>query len=90
MAKPIHINLQAGTDDELDNYAKVIDQLSKVETVEALAVLPDACPAGQAPGTIPVGGVAKVRGAIHPGCTRLTCAARWPTPISARSTRASC
>ncbi|MER8582709.1 RtcB family protein [Mesorhizobium sp. M1423] len=70
MAKPIHINLQAGTDHEFDNYAKVIDhvtELSKVETVEALAVLPDACPAGQAPGTIPVGGVAKVRGAIHPG-----------------------
>ncbi|MER8762713.1 hypothetical protein [Mesorhizobium sp. M0968] len=22
MTKPIHINLQAGTDDELDNYAK--------------------------------------------------------------------
>ncbi|AIK68485.1 hypothetical protein Lo5R7ANS_15 [Mesorhizobium phage vB_MloP_Lo5R7ANS] len=70
MNTPIYINLQAHTDGEFENYAKVIDhvtELAKIETVEALAVLPDACPAGQAPGTIPVGGVAKVRGAIHPG-----------------------
>lgn len=70
MNTPIHINLQASTDDEFENYAKVVDhvtELAKIETVEAVAVLPDACPAGQTPGTIPVGGVAKVRGAIHPG-----------------------
>jgi tRNA-splicing ligase RtcB len=31
------------------------------------AVMPDACPAGSAPGTIPVGGVVAAKDAIHPG-----------------------
>lgn len=70
MNTPIYVNLQASTSEEFENYSKVIEHvgaLAKIDTVEAVAVLPDACPAGSALGTIPVGGVAKVRGALHPG-----------------------
>src|SRR3546814_19820979 len=42
-------------------------ELMRVPTIVAGAVLPDACPAGSAPGTIPVGGVAAAKNAIHPG-----------------------
>jgi len=70
VSKPFHVNLTATTDHEKLNLAKVmfhVNELAKLPTVEALAVMPDACPAGQAPGTIPVGGVAKTGNAIHPG-----------------------
>ncbi len=70
MNVPIHVNLIAETEHEKDNLAKVMghmEELAKLPTVEALAVMPDACPAGHAPGTIPVGGVAKTGTAIHPG-----------------------
>ncbi|MDE4297063.1 RtcB family protein [Phaeobacter gallaeciensis] len=40
-----------------------MDQIMRVPTVEAGAVMPDACPAG----TIPVGGVVATKDAIHPG-----------------------
>jgi len=43
-----------------------IAKLSETPTVTATAVMPDACPSGAA-GTIPVGGVAATKGAIHPG-----------------------
>ena len=36
-------------------------------TIVAGAVMPDACPSGSAPGTIPVGGVVACDDAIHPG-----------------------
>jgi hypothetical protein len=39
----------------------------RVPTIVAGAVMPDACPAGAAPGTIPVGGVIAAKDAIHPG-----------------------
>ncbi|MEY9719309.1 tRNA-splicing ligase RtcB [Sinorhizobium fredii] len=68
--KPIHVNLVAETEHEKDNLAKVVahaEELIKVPTVEAVAIMPDACPAGHAPGTIPVGAVAKTGNAIHPG-----------------------
>jgi RNA-splicing ligase RtcB len=42
-------------------------ELMRVPTVRAGAVMPDACPAGQQPGTIPVGGVIAAENAIHPG-----------------------
>ena len=42
-------------------------ELMRVPTIVAGAVMPDACPAGSAPGTIPVGGVVATRNAIHPG-----------------------
>ena len=42
-------------------------ELMRVPTIVAGAVMPDACPAGAAPGTIPVGGVVAAKDAIHPG-----------------------
>lgn len=61
--------LEAEDADELDNLAKVRETMRAVmrtPTVEAGAVMPDACPAGPV-GTIPVGGVVAARDAIHPG-----------------------
>lgn len=58
------------TEDEETNYNSVIahmDNLLRLPTVEKAAVMPDACPAGQQPGTIPVGGVVATRDSIHPG-----------------------
>ncbi len=42
-------------------------ELSRVPTVRDVMVMPDACPSGKAPGTIPVGCVAVTENAIHPG-----------------------
>ena len=64
-----HENIDAGDPDEEDNILKVretMTELMRVPTIEAGAVMPDACPAGPV-GTIPVGGVAAARNAIHPG-----------------------
>lgn len=80
-AKPATVNLRDNpypykhfiepeTDDELENVASVIghmDELMCVPTIVRGAVMPDACPSGSAPGTIPVGGVVATRDAIHPG-----------------------
>lgn len=63
------VNLEAETDDEIDNRDKVVETMEVVmrtPTVTAGAVMPDACPAGPV-GTIPVGGVIASKGAIHPG-----------------------
>lgn len=52
-----------------ENYDAVLEstrELSKTPTVESVLIMPDACPAGPV-GTITVGGVAKTKGAIHPG-----------------------
>lgn len=62
-------NIRADHPDEEDNIAKVRETttaLMRVPTIEAGAIMPDACPAGPV-GTIPVGGVAAARNAIHPG-----------------------
>jgi tRNA-splicing ligase RtcB len=70
MTAQIHINLEATNAAEEDNLRKVLEHasvLAEVPTIEAVVILPDACPAGQEPGTIPVGGVAAARNAIHPG-----------------------
>lgn len=60
-----------GSEDlERENVMSVIrhmDELMRLPTVVAGAVMPDACPAGQFLGTIPVGGVIATRNAIHPG-----------------------
>jgi tRNA-splicing ligase RtcB (3'-phosphate/5'-hydroxy nucleic acid ligase) len=64
-----HMNIRAEDKDEADNVAAVekhMVELMRVPTVVAGAVMPDACPAGAAPGTIPVGGVIAAT-AIHPG-----------------------
>lgn len=62
--------IEASTEDEHDNIKSVVahmDELMRVPTIVRGAVMPDACPSGSAPGTIPVGGVVATRDAIHPG-----------------------
>ena len=57
------------TEDEKANINAVIqhmDALMRVPTIKQGAIMPDACPSGSAPGTIPVGGVVACENAIHP------------------------
>src|SRR5262245_35547492 len=64
------LNIRAEDDSEVENVASVekhMRELMRTPTIVAGAVMPDACPAGQAPGTIPVGGVIAAKDAIHPG-----------------------
>ena len=64
------LNITAEDADEAANVAAVerhMVELMRVPTIRAGAVMPDACPAGSAPGTIPVGGVVAAENAIHPG-----------------------
>lgn len=64
------LNIAADDADEVANVAAVerhMIELMRVPTIRAGAVMPDACPAGSAPGTIPVGGIAAAENAIHPG-----------------------
>ncbi len=64
------VNIEASSPAEADNIASVVrhmDELMRVPTVEKGAVMPDACPSGSAPGTIPVGCIVATRNAIHPG-----------------------
>jgi tRNA-splicing ligase RtcB (3'-phosphate/5'-hydroxy nucleic acid ligase) len=64
------LNIRAEDDTEAENVAAVeghMRELMRVPTVVVGAVMPDACPAGSAPGTIPVGGVVAAKNAIHPG-----------------------
>ena len=67
---PFTLNIRAEEPDDADNIAGVerhMADLMRVPTLMAGAVMPDACPSGAAPGTIPVGGVVAARDAIHPG-----------------------
>ena len=60
--------IRAETDEDADNIANVrrhMEELMRCPVLEQGAVMPDACPSGAAPGTIPVGG-AVVSEAIHP------------------------
>ena len=69
-ATPYHLNIRAENEGDAENIANVeahMAELMRVPTVRAGAVMPDACPAGRAPGTIPVGGVIATENAIHPG-----------------------
>ncbi|MBV1694295.1 MAG: RtcB family protein [Hyphomicrobiales bacterium] len=64
-----HMNIRAETSEEAENVAAVerhMVELMRVPVVVAGAVMPDACSAGSALGTIPVGGVVASKG-IHPG-----------------------
>ncbi len=66
---PLHVSIRAENADEqknLENVLATMAEVLKTPTVEAGAVMPDACPAGPL-GTIPVGGVVAARNAIHPG-----------------------
>ncbi len=63
------INIKAENELEEDNVSKVINSmqtLMKTPTLVDGAIMPDACPAGP-DGTIPVGGIAVAKNAIHPG-----------------------
>jgi tRNA-splicing ligase RtcB (3'-phosphate/5'-hydroxy nucleic acid ligase) len=65
-----HMNIRAEDPDEIDNVNAVhahMAELMRVPTIVAGAAMPDACPSGKAPGTIPVGGVVAAKNAIHPG-----------------------
>jgi tRNA-splicing ligase RtcB len=65
-----HSNIEAENDGDAENIASVnahMEELMRVPTIKAGAVMPDACPAGSAKGTIPVGGVVACENAIHPG-----------------------
>ncbi|WKN29952.1 RtcB family protein [Porifericola rhodea] len=78
--KPIHqplhtetvdlkINIHADNDQEQGNVDAVVASMRKLlrtPTMVKGAVMPDACPTGPI-GTIPVGGVAVAKNAIHPG-----------------------
>lgn len=64
------LNIRAEEPEDADNIASVeghMAELMRVPTLVAGTVMPDACPAGSAPGTIPVGGVVAAKDAIHPG-----------------------
>jgi tRNA-splicing ligase RtcB (3'-phosphate/5'-hydroxy nucleic acid ligase) len=64
------LNIRAEDPDEAENVRGVerhMVELMRVPTIKAGAVMPDACPAGAAHGTIPVGGIAAAENAIHPG-----------------------
>ena len=66
---PWILNITVENEGEAENVDAVkvtFDKLMRTPTLEAGAVMPDACPAGPV-GTIPVGGVVAARNAIHPG-----------------------
>ena len=68
-AAPFKVNIRAENELEEINVAKVtesMDVLMKTPTLVNGAIMPDACPTGPA-GTIPVGGIAVAKNAIHPG-----------------------
>lgn len=61
-------NIRAETPDEVENLQavfKTMDTLMMTPTIVGGAVMPDACPTGEA-GQIPVGGVVVSKNAIHP------------------------
>ncbi|WP_299105209.1 RtcB family protein [uncultured Tenacibaculum sp.] len=63
------VNIKAENELEETNVNSVVhsmEVLMKTPTLVNGAIMPDACPTGPA-GTIPVGGVAVARNAIHPG-----------------------
>ena len=69
-ALPYRLNIRAQDQDDAENLVSVerhMRELMRVPTLVAGSVMPDACPAGSAPGTIPVGGIAAAKNAIHPG-----------------------
>lgn len=66
---PFQVNIRAENEHEIDNVNKVMatmTEMMKTPTMVNGAVMPDACPTSEI-GTIPVGGVAVAKNAIHPG-----------------------
>lgn len=69
-ALPYHVNIVAEMEGDEANIAAVrahMEELMRLPTVRAGAIMPDACPSDVKPGTIPVGGVVATESAIHPG-----------------------
>jgi RNA-splicing ligase RtcB len=67
---PFTLNIRPEEPEDAVNIAGVerhMADLMRTPTLVAGAVMPDACPSGAMPGTIPVGGVVAARDAIHPG-----------------------
>jgi len=68
-AAPLAEAIEATCDTSAENVKNVrrhMTELLRVPVIERGAVMPDACPAGAALGTIPVGGAIAVRNAIIP------------------------
>lgn len=68
-AVPFAEAIEATTDEEARNVGAVrrrMRELLRVPVIRRGAVMPDACPAGPAPATIPVGGAIAVENAIIP------------------------
>lgn len=66
---PFNINIRPENELEEENVNSVVEtmqELMKTPTLVSGAIMPDACPTGSK-GTIPVGGVAVAKNAIHPG-----------------------
>ncbi len=66
---PFNINIRPENELEEENVNSVVatmKELMKTPTLVSGAIMPDACPTGSI-GTIPVGGVAVAKNAIHPG-----------------------
>lgn len=68
-AIPFSVNIKAGDELEevnVNNVVESMNTLMRTPTLVKGAIMPDACPTGPV-GTIPVGGVAVAKNAIHPG-----------------------
>ncbi len=66
---PLAEAISAGSEEDEDNIAKArrpMHELLRMPRVVRGALMPDACPAGAAPATIPVGGAIAAEGAILP------------------------
>ncbi|WP_027420294.1 RtcB family protein [Crocinitomix catalasitica] len=69
VAVPFKVNIKAENELEEKNVDAVVSSmkvLMRTPTLVGGSIMPDACPTGPA-GTIPVGGVAVAKNAIHPG-----------------------
>ena len=67
---PLAEAITAENDEEIANVAAVrrrMHEMLRMPVVQRGAIMPDACPTGQAPATIPVGGAIAVDNAIIPG-----------------------
>ena len=68
-AIPFSVNIKAENELEETNVNSVVESMNTLMRTPTLvkgAIMPDACPTGPV-GTIPVGGVAVAKNAIHPG-----------------------
>lgn len=68
-SKPFFMNIDVegeGDQQNIDSVVSHMQELTKIPTIKAAAIMPDACPVGGQLGTIPVGGVVAVKDAIHP------------------------